>query len=55
MILGPISLLDCLVFVVCLIPQLLLQGPGLWEVILVVCKVLPFLRKEVAMSTLHMY
>lgn len=47
MILGPISLLDCLVFVTFLVPQLLLQGPGLSELILVVCKVVPFLRMQV--------
>lgn len=44
MILGPISLLDCFVFVIFLIPQLLLQGPGLWELAIVIAKVLPFLR-----------
>lgn len=53
MILGPISLLDCLVFVICLIPQLLLQGPGLGELILVLCQIIPFLRKRVTYETAH--
>lgn len=42
-ILGPISLLDCVVFVICLIPQLFIQA-GLYDIALVVFKVLPFLR-----------
>lgn len=42
MILGPVSLLDCLVFVIFLIPQLLYQA-GLFSTALVVVKVIPFL------------
>lgn len=53
MILGPISLLDCLVFVICLIPQLLLQGPGLGELILVLCQIIPFLCKRLNYETAH--
>lgn len=41
-ILGPISLVDCFVFVVFLVPQLFIQA-GLYDVVLVVVKVLPFL------------
>jgi len=44
MILGPISLLDCAVFVVCLVPQLLIQV-GFLGTLHVVVKVLPFLGK----------
>ncbi|KAK5945573.1 hypothetical protein PMZ80_002778 [Knufia obscura] len=40
--LGPISLVDCAVFVVCLLPQLFIQA-GIYDVLLVVVKVLPFL------------
>lgn len=42
MILGPVSLVDCLVFVIFLIPQLLYQA-GIFASLLVVLKVLPFL------------
>ena len=42
MILGPVSLLDCVVFVIFLIPQLLYQA-GVFSTVLVVIKVLPFL------------
>jgi hypothetical protein len=42
MILGPVSLLDCLVFVIALVPQLLIQA-GPLSTLLVVVKVLPFL------------
>lgn len=42
MILGPVSLLDCLVFVIFLIPQLLYQA-GFFSTALVVIKVIPFL------------
>lgn len=41
-ILGPISLLDCGIFIFCLVPQLFLQA-GLYDVVLVIVKVLPFL------------
>jgi acetyl esterase/lipase len=45
MILGPVSLLDCVVFVIFLIPQLLYQA-GPLSTLLMVCKVLPFLSKS---------
>lgn len=48
MILGPVSLLDCLVFVIFLIPQLLYQA-GLFSTVLVVVKVLPFLSMSMEM------
>ena len=41
-ILGPISLVDCVVFVICLIPQLFIQA-GVLPTFQVVTKVLPFL------------
>ena len=42
MILGPISLIDCLVFVIFLIPQLLWRV-GLFKTIITGIKALPFL------------
>lgn len=45
MILGPISLLDCLAFVIVLIPQLLYQA-DLFSLLLVIVKVIPFLGKQ---------
>lgn len=45
MILGPISLLDCLVFVLVLIPQLLYQA-DLFSLSLVIVQVIPFLSKQ---------
>ena len=42
MILGPISLLDCVIFLLFLAPQLLYQA-GLFPTLLVGAKVLPFL------------
>lgn len=45
MILGPISLLDCLAFVIILIPQLLYQA-DIFSLILVIVKVIPFLSKQ---------
>ena len=41
-ILGPISLIDCAAFVIFLVPQLFLQA-GIYDILLVVVKVLPFL------------
>jgi hypothetical protein len=41
MILGPISLLDCVIFVVCLIPNLLITAGPVATISLV--KVIPFL------------
>jgi hypothetical protein len=41
MILGPVSLLDCVIFVLCLIPNLLVQA-GLFQTLSLV-KVIPFL------------
>jgi hypothetical protein len=45
MILGPITLVDCAVFVLFLIPQLLYQA-GLARTLLTVIKVLPFLGTQ---------
>jgi hypothetical protein len=45
MILGPITLVDCAVFVLFLIPQLLYQA-GLAGTLLTVIKVLPFLGMQ---------
>ena len=45
MILGPISLIDCLVFVLFLAPQLLLQV-RLYDTVACILQVLPFLRKS---------
>lgn len=45
MILGPISLVDCLVFVIFLIPQLLYQA-GILSCLVLAGKVLPFLSKH---------
>lgn len=42
MLLGPVSYLDCLVFILFLAPQLLLQA-GLVHTLAVVIQVLPFL------------
>lgn len=47
MILGPISLIDCVVFVIFLIPQLLYQV-GFLSSLLLVGKVLPFLSEMAA-------
>lgn len=43
MLLGPVSYLDCLVFLVFLAPQLLLNV-GLIETVVVVLQALPFFR-----------
>ena len=43
MILGPITLVDCAVFVIFLIPQLFYQA-GIGATLRTVIKVLPFLR-----------
>jgi hypothetical protein len=40
--LGPVSLLDCIVFVIFLAPQLILQA-GLFRTVSVALKALPFL------------
>jgi len=45
MILGPISLLDCLAFVLILIPQLLYQA-DIFSLLVVILKVIPFLSKH---------
>lgn len=42
MILGPVSYLDCIVFCIFLAPQLILNV-GLFETVLTVLQVLPFL------------
>ena len=46
MILGPVSLLDCLAFVIFLIPQLFYQG-GIILPLVTVLKLLPFLSEHV--------
>jgi hypothetical protein len=45
MILGPVTLLDCLVFLIFLAPQLLIQV-GLFQTVHVAVKALPFLSKS---------
>lgn len=44
MILGPVSLIDCLVFVLFLSPTVLIQV-GIIRTVLVAVQALPFLRK----------
>lgn len=51
-ILSAISFVDCGVFVLCLIPQLFLQA-GLYNVLLIVVKVLPFLLFQLPVQLFH--
>lgn len=51
-VLGPISLIDCAVFVICLVPQLLIQA-GTYDVLVVVVKVLPFLLFQLPSQLTH--
>jgi len=52
MILGPVSLLDCLVFAILVVPQLLLHV-GFFRTLAVAIKTLPFLILELPTSLLH--
>lgn len=45
MILGPVSLLDCVFFVLFLAPQLLIQA-GLFRTAIIAVQALPFLSME---------
>ncbi|KAI3540973.1 hypothetical protein CMEL01_10997 [Colletotrichum melonis] len=52
MILGPVSLLDCLVFVIFLTPQLLINV-GFFPTVVVTLKMLPFLVFQLPTSLFH--
>jgi hypothetical protein len=51
MILGPVSLLDCLVFCLFLAPQLIIQV-GLIRTVVTVLRTLPFLRTLLCCTSL---